>query len=78
MDLPQAENQHFRDGNQKNLAEESSGHTNSKANRLEFGVVIESEPHIITTTIQPLAFSFQCHVCGWEYVVNGRCERCGN
>lgn len=80
MDLPNAANlQLFRDGKQDVLAEDNSEHGNSGVNRLEFAFQsIEGEPRTITTTVQPLVFSFQCHICGWEYVANGRCERCGN
>lgn len=78
-DLPQAASlQGFRDGKQ-DVLEESSAHRNSKVNRLEVGVqILETEARISTTKMQPLAFSLQCHICGWEYVANGRCERCGN
>ena len=31
-----------------------------------------------TSTFEPYILGTQCHICGWEYVFNGRCERCGN
>lgn len=80
MGLLQAANlRRVRDSKQEVLAEESSGPGNSKMSRLEVGIqIIESEPGIITATFQPLVFRFQCHICGWEYMADGRCERCGN
>lgn len=31
-----------------------------------------------TANIEPYTLGFQCHVCGWDYMFNGHCERCGN
>ena len=79
MDLPNAASlQRFRDGKQDVLEEDRSEHGNLEVSRLEFAVkIIESKPRFVITTVQHLVFSFQCHICGWEYVANSRCERCG-
>ena len=36
------------------------------------------ERGIITEPFKPRSYTFQCWVCGWEYMHNGQCERCGN